>query len=391
MNKKRLSIGIFIDTFFPMIDGVVVVVDNYATTLSKDHDVTIFTIDAPKGYIHLPKPYTVVRCKTMKLPFSDYRIPAPFIDRTFRKTLSKYKFDVIHIHSPFGIGEIGANHAKKHNIPLISTYHSQYKQDFKSSSKSDIFTSGMMKKIMTVFNKCDFSYAVNRKVKEVYEEYGSLVPIVVRNNGTDLQYYENKEEINKLRETLKIKENEKVFLFIGRIDALKNIFFTMNVLKQLKNNGVSFKMLWVGSGRDLKELEEQAKKLDLETENIFVGRVMDRVEISKYYNLADLFIFPSLYDASSLVQIEAASQRTPSIFIDGAVTADTISKNINGYTAPNDVSLFAAEVERLLKNIEQYEEVSTNAYKEIYVSWDEVVKETLKDYYSLIFERYNSE
>mgnify|MGYP007008511586 CR=1 FL=1 len=34
MNKKRLKIGLFLDSFFPAIDGVVNVVDNLAKELS---------------------------------------------------------------------------------------------------------------------------------------------------------------------------------------------------------------------------------------------------------------------------------------------------------------------------------------------------------------------
>jgi glycosyltransferase involved in cell wall biosynthesis len=387
MKEKRLSIGLFIDTFFPMVDGVVVTVDNYATVLSENHDVVVFTVKPIGRYQKINKPYKIVRSKTMRLPFSEYVIPTPFLDHTFRQTLKKQKFDIVHIHSPFGIGEIGVKYAKKNNIPVISTYHSQYKQDFKTRSKSDTFTNTMMKKIMGVFNKCDMSYAVNRKVKDVYKEYGSTVPTQVRNNGTDLVYIDDQKSIHDLRMNLGIKDDEKVLLFVGRIDIVKNIYFIMNVLKELKESGFKFKMLWIGSGPHLPGLQEKALEANLEQENMYVGRVMDRVTLSKYYSVADLFMFPSLYDASSLVQIEAASQKTPSIFIEGAVTADTIDKNINGYTAQNNVHSFAREVVRIFNNEEEYKQVCNNAFSQIYVTWDAVIEETLQDYKALIEER----
>ena len=40
-DKKRLKIGIFMDSFYPAIDGVVVVIDNLAKMLSKHNDVTV--------------------------------------------------------------------------------------------------------------------------------------------------------------------------------------------------------------------------------------------------------------------------------------------------------------------------------------------------------------
>lgn len=44
MNKnKRLKIGLFIDNFYPAIDGVVIAVDNIARKLSENNDVVYFT------------------------------------------------------------------------------------------------------------------------------------------------------------------------------------------------------------------------------------------------------------------------------------------------------------------------------------------------------------
>ena len=51
---------------------------------------------------------------------------------------------------------------------------------------------------------------------------------------------------------------------------------------------------------------------------------MDRELLKSIYYRATLFLFPSLFDSSSLVQIEAASQETPTIFIEGSVTSDTV-------------------------------------------------------------------
>ena len=38
---KKIKVGLFIDSYFPMIDGVVMVVDNYAKKLSKKCEVVV--------------------------------------------------------------------------------------------------------------------------------------------------------------------------------------------------------------------------------------------------------------------------------------------------------------------------------------------------------------
>ena len=47
--KKRLTVGLFMDSYFPMIDGVTMVMDNYAKRLGKYGDVIVFVPDISKG------------------------------------------------------------------------------------------------------------------------------------------------------------------------------------------------------------------------------------------------------------------------------------------------------------------------------------------------------
>ena len=42
-------------------------------------------------------------------------------------------------------------------------------------------------------------------------------------------------------------------------------------------------------------------------------------------------LFPSMYDASSIVQIEASSQKTPVLFLKNSATASMIENNVNGF------------------------------------------------------------
>ena len=51
----------------------------------------------------------------MKVPFLDYDFPIPQVDFNFQKELAKYKLDLIHIHSPFTLGEEGVKYAKRNN------------------------------------------------------------------------------------------------------------------------------------------------------------------------------------------------------------------------------------------------------------------------------------
>ena len=387
--KKRLKIGLFIDTFFPMIDGVIMVVDNYARRLSEYCDVVVFAPVGRSKYDDSKLPYRVVRCtKKLPLKFLDYDLPLPKQDRKFLKTLKEENLDLVHIHSPFSMGKVGIKYAKKHNVPTVATMHSQFKQDFKKATKSNMITNIMIKTIMKVFNSCDECWAVNDEIARIFLKYGAKKLPKTQNNGTEISYFEDFKEIDALRKKHEIKKHEKVLLFIGRLTALKNIFFILESLKILKEKNFPFKMIYVGNGPDKNKLEKDILKLGLEKDVILTGSISDRKEITKYYRLADLFLFPSLYDASSLVQIEAASQKTPTLFLKGAATAATVTENVNGFISENSTKEYAEKIISIFSDQKFYETISENAFKDLYISWDDAVKKTFKDYESVI-RNYN--
>jgi len=372
---KKLKIGLFIDTWYPMVDGVIMVVDNYAKRLSKFCDVTVFTVDT--GVDTREHPYKIVKTKSRQLFKLAYKIP--YITKEFKKTLDEYDLDIVHIHSPFFVGKAGLKYAKEKNIPIISTLHSQFKKDFKRSARLNFIVNILMKNVLKVFDACDENYAVNNKISELFYEYGlKRLPKVTR-NGTDMLPVEDKEKaIETVNKKYNIDKDTPVFLFVGRITRLKNVYFITEALAKLKNQ--DYRMFFVGEGNDAVEVERLAKKLGISDKIILTGKIVDRELLKALYLRAKLFLFPSKYDASSLVQIEAASQGTPTVFLEGTATSATVTDNVNGFIAKDSLEDFVAKIEEVLENKELYNTVSKNASEQLYVTWDECVQEMYKIY-----------
>ena len=209
MNDDKITIGLFNDTYYPLVDGVVQVVDNYARLLSKKAKVIVFV---PKGRDKHYKdafPYQVVRSKRMRVFFLDYDLALPQFDNYFKKVLKNAKLDIVHIHSPFTMGKIGLEYAKKHHIPCVATMHSQFKRDFKRSLKTPLLTpivSILMASIRSVFNNTTENWAVNGEVGRIFhEEYKVKNKPIVMLNGTDMQPVTDKTKITALREKYKIR------------------------------------------------------------------------------------------------------------------------------------------------------------------------------------------
>ena len=217
-------------------------------------------------------------------------------------------------------------------------------------------------------------------MKEVFKDYGYLYEPVVIYNGTDLTTCKDKEIIHKINVKYALDEVYPVFLFVGRIIDIKNIFFILDSLKLLKEEGYKFKMIYVGDGFDLKELQKRIVEYDMQDYCVTTGMVTDRNIISGFYKRADLFLFPSLFDASSLVQIEAAVNETPGVFIEGSVTSDTVINNVSGFTSSYSVNDYKERIKEIISDKEKLKEVSKNAREMLGKSWDGIAKDTYELY-----------
>ena len=386
---KKITIGIFNDSFFPMSDGVVMVVDNYARRLAEIANVVVFVPRyIGKDYDDSKLPYKVVRCLSLDVPFLDYTLPTPKIDHYFLKSLEEYNLDIVHIHSPFTLGITGVKYAKKHKIPCIATMHSQFKRDIKRAVLSDKLADKLINKLIKVFNKCDECWAVNKEVARIFfEEYHYKKMPRIINNATEMLPVENEKQardyINKL---YNIDDKDKVFLFVGRINILKNILFIVDSLKILKDSSpdYTFKMLFVGSGQDEGELKKHINRLNMNDNIILCGKVTDRNILAYYYARADLFLFPSLYDASSIVQIEAASQKTPTVFLKESATSATVTNMVNGILSENDPRKYAEIIDEVINDSKLYKKISDNAFNDLYKNWNDVIKDVFDLYLSKI-------
>ena len=379
-----MKVGLFVDTYYPMVDGVINVVHNYAKRLVNKCDVTVYCPGFKDYDNEEDKKYTypIVRCYSLPLSHLDYAMPIPVLDAKFDLSLIRDNLDIVHIHSPFTVGLVGLNYAKISNKPLIATLHSQYKQDLERNIKIYPLIDVAMFGIMSIFNACNECWTVNSAIKKLYEnEYGLTSPCKIRPNATEHLPVKDKLASDALiNRKYGLSDDDVVFLFVGRINLIKNLDFLVRSLAKVKEMGVKFKMMFVGQGQDEKILSETITSLNLQNEVIMCGLVTDKSELESIYSRAKLFLFPSLYDANSLVQIEAACQGTPTVFIEGAKTAGSVTDNINGFIAEPNEESYALKIKEILSNAELYDKVSTGAKRDLYITWDDVVDDVYNDY-----------
>jgi 1,2-diacylglycerol 3-alpha-glucosyltransferase len=379
-----MRIGLCIDAFYPMMDGVIKVVDEYAKRLAKHHEVFVICPKASDKNYKDDFSYTVIRVVKIKILTTDYDFALPSLDSHLQKILKTLNLDIIHMHSPFAMGELALTYARNYGIPCLSTLHSQYKKDFYDRIKSKTITQLMLDDIMKRVDRCDAVFTMNEGSKALYQQYGLKKISKIIPNATEMTYLMGHHYVQSLKQTYFIKDSDFSLIFVGRIDKIKNLELLFHALAHLKGDAKDIKLYCIGKGVHESYFKTLSKTLKINHMITFVGPVYDRVVLAAWYEIADLLAFPSTYDTNGLVQYEAASQKTPGLMIEGTLAASEIVNDINGYVVKEDPSLYAKKIQWIMTHRDKHQEVSENAYREIYHHWDEVIKQVEHTYEEII-------
>ena len=382
-NGILKTIGLFNDSFPPIMDGVSLTTQNYAYWLQKKNQpVCVVTTKTPDFIDN--EPYPIYRYSSIPIiGRKPYRFGLPDIDLMFQNKIDKVSFSLVHAHCPFSSGRLALNISKKQNIPLVATFHSKYRDDFEHSVYNKYIARQMTNEIIRFFEKADEVWISQPSVEETIREYGYKGKIEVVPLGNDFSNDQSVKIIkSQAKIDLQIAGNETVFLFVGQLIWEKNIRMIVESLALLKDH--PFKMFFVGNGYAKEELNQIIINSGLSDKIEFVGLITQREKLKQYFAAADLFLFPSTYDTWALVVREAAALYTPSVLVEGSTIAKDITDNQNGFLTKNTTESFASKLRELITNPLLISTVGLNASTSITRSWESVTEEVLDRYHHLM-------
>ncbi len=366
-EKTRILVGL--DVYLPDVDGVINCVHNYCLNLYDKADINLIVPKNKRGYIDF-QPYNIHRCGSIHVPILNNYYGIPEIDKKFKDKVDELDADIIHIHSPFNMAKFGLKLAKKKNIPIVATFHSNMRPIFKSIVKSKWITEQMVRSLGRLYNKFDEVFVCSPLVEEQLRSYGYTGKVSYLPFGTDLKRCENVEELKlQADEKFGIKEDENVLIFVGRIMKLKRIDFILDSLVKVKERGVRFKFYVVGKGAELEKLKKYATKLGFADDEVIFTGFLARELFPLINARADLLLFPSLYDNFGLVKVEAAAYSTAGLFIENSCAGYGVTDGVNGFLSKDDTDSFAEKIIQALSDKQKLDEIGKKASQDIYISW----------------------
>ncbi len=192
---------------------------------------------------------------------------------------------------------------------------------------------------------------VNSKmVKRDYERfYGKELSAkcIVCYNGIDLEKFFPVKEEQKFHLRAELKNPDgKIILFAGSGFERKGLIFLIKAMKLLPED---FNLIVLGQDRHLKRFQRLAYRLSLNKRVFFLGV---RKDIVKFYQAADVFVLPTIYDPFANVCLEAMACGLPVITTMANGVAEIIKEGQSGFVIdfPIDEKKLASYIQTALQN-----------------------------------------
>ena len=413
-----MNIGFFVWEFYPRLVGGL---GSYAIEITRkfeklNNEVTVFTLndgtlktrEVWKGIeIHRPLildasdifPLFVADDlkkwgKNIKF-FSDiyaynFLSATKFVNELIKK--KKQHFDIVCIHD--WLSSISGFLIKKElpKLPIVFHIHSiEEQRSFGGGSEVVKYFERKMAeyadKIITVsYSMKDFLISIGYPKDKIEVVY----------NGCDPKKYDpskvDEEELEKLRERYKIKPNERVIFFIGRLTAVKGIQNLIDAMPIVLKDFPNAKLVILGKGEEYNDLILKIQQYNIFDRVVIRSEWVSEKERILHYALADVCVFPSLSEPFGIVSLEAMSMGKPVIV--GASGISGLKEQVIP-SGPNRTGIhidgrnpqdIAWGIKEVLKNFEEAKKWGKNGRKRVLenFTWEIAAKKTLSIYKELI-------
>ena len=189
--------------------------------------------------------------------------------------------------------------------------------------------------LFTRINRNSISYFITPSIN-TYSFYQSMnIPSrkLIRCLNVSQVSIQKPEEAIDQRSILNIRQNEKIILYLGRVEEYKGIYELINAFKRLRRDDCHLLICGPGEEKIVKQTQGQ--------KNIHVvGAIRPELRM-EFYQAADLFVLPNTYKGKvepwGLVVNEAMQFGLPVICSNATGSAvDLVIPGVNGYIADAD-------------------------------------------------------
>ncbi|MBQ9160724.1 MAG: glycosyltransferase [Methanobrevibacter sp.] len=291
-------------------------------------------------------------------------------------------FDIVHIHEHrHSLAILTHKYAKKNNIPYVLHAH---------GSVLPFFQKEKLKEIFDKLWGFDILYDAHKLIAETEVEKAQYIDMGVKEElieivptGVELDDFNFLPQKGNFKSKYGISPDEKLILFLGRINKIKGLDLLIKAFNRIDNDNV--KLAIVGGDYGFKqELNQLISEFNLKDKVIFPGVLIDDAKKEALID-CDLFVIPSRYESFGVSTLEAMACEKPIVMTKNNHIHNWIEGNA-GLTCEFNENQLAGCIEKLLNDEELSKRFGKTGKKLIIekYNWDKIEKEMEKVYQSCI-------
>jgi phosphatidylinositol alpha 1,6-mannosyltransferase len=328
-------VAVLTEAFLPKVDGVsrtALLTIKYLQATGRN-----LLIAAPTPTIPKVGDTPVTAIPSLPLPsYPETRVAPlwlPLIDQ-----IRRFKPDLIHLFSPFGLGSAGMVAGSLLKVPVIANYQTDLPA-YATSYGHPYLRDHLIGALRFIHNGCTLTLAPSPVTIQELREWG-FHRLRLWERGIDtVRFAPNRREITWREKLLNGRDAHRLIaLYVGRLARDKHI----ETLKQLAAlPGVALTL--VGDGSYRPELQGHFGATDA----YFMGPLHGD-DLARAYASADVFVFPGPEETFGQVVLEAMASGLPVIVTDRGGPQTLVTEKGNGFIVPvDDGAAFADRVRQL--------------------------------------------
>jgi glycosyltransferase involved in cell wall biosynthesis len=318
--------------------------------------------------------------------FQDYRgqqliYPDSFISKLlpflWRSYLLSGKLDSDKIQLYHGLSNEIPFGIHRYNIRSVVTIHDLIFLRFPEWYKQ---TDRLIYKRKTLYScrNSDRIIAISNQTKTDIIDFYQINPdkIDVVYQGCDPQFYQESAAFKKEEILKKYKLTSGYLLYVGTIEKRKNL---LNIVKALHSGKISETLVVIG--RQTRYADEVKKYIySHQLRNIRFLENVPNPDLPSLYQMASLFIYPSMYEGFGIPILEALYSRIPVITTSGGCFREAGGTH-SIYVDPGNVEQISSALKKVLGDKELREVMITKGYEHALLFSDSDIARNIMNVY----------
>ncbi len=299
-------------------------------------------------------------------------------------------FDLIHAHD-WLVSFVAEGLKMSHKVPLLATMHATERGRHGGHIAGEISEAINGAEWWLTFEAWRV-IATSRFMANEVRAYFTLPTdkISIIPNGVNPARFDElqMQDLRALRDEWALPD-EKIVFAVGRMQYEKGFHLLVEAAHRLLLRGERVKFILAGRGAMLAPLRQRVAELGLQERVLLPGYIDDFVR-DCLYCVADVAVFPSLYEPFGIVALEAMAARCPVIVSDVGGLGDVVESEVTGVKIPSyNLDVLVDALAYVLDNSHASHQRAERAYDVVCrdYAWDHIARATMALYAEIIEAR----